>query len=101
MASTSNRIATLKRPRAHELDAGPVDPAIRDLFEGPDNWVNLRKMVMTGTWRKQAQRSILEHSDSQRNMEDTSTHIHTAGKLAFINANRQYLDKFIYCRAAL
>jgi hypothetical protein len=72
----------LKRVRAHDLEKHAGDPAVGELFAGPDSWANLRKLLASGGWRTRAQQATVVPHDSQMGLGDVSTHIHEAGMYA-------------------
>ena len=76
-----------KRLRAHDLE-GAVDPAVGELFKGPDNWVNLRKMLTSGAWLTRRQQAGVVQHNSQMGLEGISTHIHEAGMYAACSGKR-------------
>jgi hypothetical protein len=53
---------------------------VEELYKGPKDWVNLRKMVTAGGWRTRAQQVLLAQYNTQTDLEDVSTHLHEAGK---------------------
>ena len=77
-----------KRLRAHDLE-GAADPAVDELFKGPDNWVNLRKMLTSGAWLTRRQQAGVVQQDSQMGLEPTSTHIHDTGMYTAQSGRRQ------------
>jgi hypothetical protein len=66
-----------------------VDPAVGELFNGPDNWVNLRQMLTSGAWLTRRQQVGVVQHDSQMGLESISTHIHEAGMYAARSGRRQ------------
>lgn len=72
----------LKRIRPHDLEGHAADPPVGELFAGPDDWVNLRKLLASGGWRTRAQQATVVPHDSQMGLGDTSTHLHEAGMYA-------------------
>jgi hypothetical protein len=63
---------------------GPMDPVPEELYEGPEDWVNLRKMAMAGGWGRRTQQARLAQYDSKIGWEDVSTYIQDAGTARFI-----------------
>lgn len=90
-----------RRLRAHDLEGGAVDPAVAELFKGPDSWVNVRKMLVSGTWYTRTQQAGVVQHDSQMGLEDISTCIHTAGMYAAHAAQRQQVLIISLCRTGL
>ena len=68
-----------KRPRAHEFEGDMRDPAEQGLYEGPENWVKLRKMITAGAWQTHTQQARIAQYDSQMELEDISTCIQETG----------------------
>ena len=90
-----------KRLRVHDLEEGAVDPAVAELFEGPDNWVNLRKMLTSGAWLTRRQQAGVVQHNSQMELEDISTRIHEAGMYAANSGKRQEALIVLLCRTGL
>lgn len=55
---------------------------MKELYEGPHDWVHLRKMVTEGGWRPRAQQVLLMQPNSQMDLEEVSTYIQDVGTLA-------------------
>jgi hypothetical protein len=68
-----------KRPRAHDVEGGARDHAEQGLYEGPENWVKLRKIITAGAWQTHAQQARIANYDSQMELEDISTCIQETG----------------------